>query len=43
MADGFESNRFEITFPKRFTYMLKLMRMLPYRFYFPLVAWMTGK
>ena len=43
MAGGFESSGFEITFPRRFTFMLKLMRALPYRLYFPLVAWMTGK
>ncbi|MEM6382348.1 MAG: SDR family NAD(P)-dependent oxidoreductase [Pseudomonadota bacterium] len=30
MADGIESKRFEITFPKRFTYQLKLLRLLPY-------------
>ena len=43
MADGFEDSGFEITFPRRFTYVLKLMRALPYRLYFPLVARMTGK
>lgn len=43
MARGFESSSFEITFPRRFTYLLKLLRALPYRLYFPLVAWMTGK
>lgn len=43
MARGFESSSFEITFPRRFTYMLKLFSALPYRLYFPLVAWMTGK
>ncbi len=38
---GLERNAFEITFPKRFAYLLKLFRMLPYRLYFPLVARMT--
>jgi len=31
---GLESNAFELTFPKRFTYWLKLFRILPYRLYF---------
>jgi hypothetical protein len=35
---GLESKRFEITFPRRFTWLLKLARLLPYRLYFPLVA-----
>jgi hypothetical protein len=29
---------FEITFPKRFTSLMKVLRCLPYRLYFPLVA-----
>jgi len=33
---------FEITFPKRFTYVLKLLRILPYALYFPLIRKMTG-
>jgi NAD(P)-dependent dehydrogenase (short-subunit alcohol dehydrogenase family) len=41
-AKGLESNAFDITFPKRFTYMLKLANLLPYSLYFPLVARMTG-
>ncbi len=40
---GLESSAFEITFPKRFAYLLKLLRMLPYRLYFPLVARMTNQ
>ena len=43
IAKGLESNAFEITFPRRFTYFLKMLRILPYRLYFPLVSWMTGK
>ncbi len=41
-AKGLNSNAFDITFPKRFTYMLKLANLLPYSLYFPLVARMTG-
>jgi len=43
MASGFEGSSFEITFPRRFTYLMKLLRLLPYRLYFPMVAWMTSK
>ena len=42
IAAGLASGRFEITFPRRFTYVLKLLRMLPYGLYFPLVARATG-
>jgi NADP-dependent 3-hydroxy acid dehydrogenase YdfG len=35
---GLESTRFEITFPRRFTWLLKLARLLPYRLYCRLVA-----
>ena len=31
-----QSSHFEITFPKRFTWQLKLLRLLPYRLYFAL-------
>lgn len=31
---GLDSTAFEVTFPKRFTYWLKLLRILPYRLYF---------
>jgi short-subunit dehydrogenase len=39
---GLERGEFEIHFPKRFTRMLKLLRMLPYRLYFAAVHRFTG-
>ncbi len=42
VVDGLAGNAFEITFPRRFTYGLKLMRMLPYWAYFPMVRRATG-
>lgn len=33
---GLAGSAFEITFPRRFTWMLKLLEILPYRLYFPL-------
>lgn len=38
MADGLESKTFEVTFPKRFTYQLKFMRLLPFDLYHWLVS-----
>ncbi len=38
---GLLSDRFEVTFPKRFTWQLKLLRCLPYAAYFPIVRRMT--
>jgi len=35
--------QFEITFPKRFVVILKLLRLLPYRCYFPLVSKLLNK
>lgn len=40
---GLEKNVFEIHFPRRFTYLLKLLGFLPYGWYFPLVARATGR
>lgn len=34
IVKGLEKDGFEVTFPKRFTYILKLFRILPYRLYF---------
>jgi short-subunit dehydrogenase len=42
MADGLESKRFEVTFPKRFTYQLKFLRLLPFDLYHWLVSRGTG-
>ena len=42
MIAGFESGKFEIHFPKRFTLWLKLLRLLPYRIYFSLIHKLTG-
>lgn len=42
MIAGFERGDFEIHFPKRFTRLLKFLRLLPYRCYFALVRKGTG-
>jgi short-subunit dehydrogenase len=42
MIDGFSSANFEIHFPKRFTRVMKLFALLPYRWYFPLIRRFTG-
>jgi len=42
MLRGWERGAFELHFPRRFTLWLKLLRVLPYRWYFPLVHRMTG-
>lgn len=39
---GLERGEFETHYPKRFTRWLKLLRILPYRWYFPLVHRITG-
>ncbi len=42
MARVLETDRFEVTFPRRFTWQLKLLRCLPYALYFPMVRRFTG-
>lgn len=42
MVKGMEKAGFEITFPKRFTYGLKVLGLLPYGLYFKAVAGFTG-
>ena len=42
MLEGWRRGAFEIHFPRRFTFWMKLMRLLPYRLYFPAVAKFTG-
>jgi short-subunit dehydrogenase len=42
MIAGLESERFEITFPRRFTWQMKLLRLLPYPFYFAVTRRRTG-
>ncbi len=38
---GLGSDKFEITFPRRFTYVLKALSLLPASLYLPLVRWAT--
>nr|WP_316653892.1 SDR family NAD(P)-dependent oxidoreductase [uncultured Gellertiella sp.] len=38
---GLARNAFEITFPKRFTYVLKAINLLPYSLYFPVIRRIT--
>ena len=42
ILDGFGRGDFEIHFPRRLTWPLKLARLLPYRWYFALVSRFTG-
>jgi short-subunit dehydrogenase len=42
-ADGLDSNRFEIVFPRRFAYILKLVRCLPYPIRFAITRRMVPK
>jgi NAD(P)-dependent dehydrogenase (short-subunit alcohol dehydrogenase family) len=39
---GWQAGRFEIHFPRRFTWWLKLLRQLPHGLYFPAVRRITG-
>ncbi len=39
---GWAKGEFEIHYPKRFTHVMKLLRLLPYRAYFPAVRRATG-
>lgn len=39
MLDGLHGNKFDITFPNPFLFYLKIMRILPYKFYF----WFTKR
>jgi len=41
-VNGLKQGKFEIHFPKRFTRLLKLFALLPYRWYFPLIRRVTG-
>lgn len=41
-VDGFRTGNFEIHYPKRFTRVMKLLALLPYGLYFPLVRRLTG-
>jgi NAD(P)-dependent dehydrogenase (short-subunit alcohol dehydrogenase family) len=42
MLAGWARGEFEIHFPKRFTGWMKLLRLLPYRVYYPLIRRFTG-
>lgn len=42
MLQGWQRGAFAMHFPRRFTGWMQLLRLLPYRFYFPLIHRMTG-
>ena len=42
LVEGLQTGRFEVTFPRRFTYALKIIRCLPYGLFFRVVASATG-
>lgn len=42
IAEGMDSARFEIIFPRRFAYILKFLRILPYPLYFALAKRVMG-
>ena len=41
-VDGLARGNFEIHFPRRFTWLMKWLACLPYRWYFPLIRRQTG-
>lgn len=43
ICDGFESSKFEITFPRRLAYIFKAARLLPYCLFLPLLRRATGR
>ncbi|TAD91498.1 MAG: SDR family NAD(P)-dependent oxidoreductase [Alphaproteobacteria bacterium] len=43
LRQGLDSGRFEVTFPKRFTWVLKALRLLPNAIYLPLIARSTRR
>lgn len=43
IREGLEAGKFEITFPRRLSWSLKFMRILPYALYFPLMRKGTGR
>jgi len=42
IVQGWAQGQFDIHFPKRFTRVMKLLRLLPYRWYFPAIRRFTG-
>lgn len=42
ILQGWDRGQFDIHFPKRFTRVMKMLRLLPYRWYFPAIHRLTG-
>jgi NADP-dependent 3-hydroxy acid dehydrogenase YdfG len=42
IVSGIDTGGFEVSFPRRFTWILKLVNLLPHRAYFPLIRRATG-
>lgn len=42
IVSGWERGQFDIHFPKRFTRVMKMLRLLPYQWYFPAIRRLTG-